>query len=61
MEAISVVTEVQRRQRFPIKDKLVAAQEYNEPGMTVLYAAHKYSSSQSPCNDRVVFGLKRPA
>ena len=47
METISVVAEVQRRRRFSIRDKLIAVQETNEPGMTVSYVARKYGISPS--------------
>jgi transposase-like protein len=47
METISVVAEVQRRRRFSIRDKLIAVQESNEPGMTVSYVARKYGVSPS--------------
>jgi transposase len=47
METISVVAEVQRRRRFSIRDKLIAVQESNEPGMTVSYVARKYGISPS--------------
>ncbi len=47
MEAISVVTEVQRRRRFSIADKLRAVRESNEPGMSVSYVARKYGISPS--------------
>jgi transposase len=47
MEAISVITEVQRRRRFSIADKLRAVRESNEPGMSVSYVARKYGISPS--------------
>lgn len=47
MEAISVVTEVQRRRRFSIGEKLRAVRESNEPGMSVSYVARKYGISPS--------------
>jgi transposase len=47
METISVVTEVQRRRRFSIADKLRAVRESNEPGMSVSYVARKYGISPS--------------
>jgi transposase len=42
MEAISVITAVQRRRRFLIADKLRAVRESNQPGMSVSYEARKY-------------------
>ena len=47
METISVVAEVQRRQRFSIGDKLIAVRASNEPGMSVSYVARKYGISPS--------------
>ena len=46
MEAISVVTEVQRR-RFSIGDSLQAMRESNETAMSVSYVARKYGFSPS--------------
>jgi len=42
MEAISVITEIQRRRRFSIADKLRAVRESSEPGISVSYVARKY-------------------
>jgi len=47
MEAISFITEVQRRRRFLIADKLRAVRESSEPGMSVSYVARKYGISSS--------------
>ena len=47
MEAISVVTEVQRRRRYTITEKLLAVRESNAPGMSVSYVARKYGISAS--------------
>ena len=47
MEAISVITEVQRRRRFSIADTLRAVRESNEPRMSVSYVARKYGISPS--------------
>jgi transposase len=47
MEAISVVTEVQRRRRYPITEKLQAVRDSNAPGMSVSYVARKYGISAS--------------
>ena len=47
MEAISVVTEVQRRRRYSITEKLQAVRESNAPGMSVSYVARKYGISAS--------------
>ena len=46
MEAIQVVTEVQRR-RFSVEQKIRCVQENNLPGMTVSYIARKYGVSSS--------------
>ena len=47
MEAIQVVTEVQRRRRFSVEQKIRCVQESNLPGMTVSYIARKYGISPS--------------
>jgi len=47
MEAIQVVTEVQRRRRFSVEQKIRCVQESNLPGMTVSYIARKYGNSPS--------------
>ena len=47
MEAIQVVTEVQRRRRFSVEQKIRCVQESNLPGMTVSYISRKYGISPS--------------
>jgi transposase len=47
METIQVVTEVQRRRRFSVAQKIRCVQESNQPGMTVSYIARKYGISPS--------------
>jgi transposase len=47
MEAIQVVTEVQRRGCFSVEQKTLCVQESNLPGMRVSYIARKYGISPS--------------
>ena len=47
METIHVVTEVQRRRRFSVEQKIRCVQETNQPGMTVSHIARKYGISPS--------------
>ena len=47
METINVVTEVQRRRRFSVEQKMRLVQETNQPGMTVSHIARKYGISPS--------------
>lgn len=47
MEAIEVVTSVQRRRRFSVMEKVRMVEEANQPGMTVSYVARKYGISPS--------------
>ena len=47
METIQVVTEVQRRRRFSVEQKIRCVQESNQPVMTVSYIARKYGISTS--------------
>lgn len=47
MESISVVTEVQRRRRYSVVEKLEAVRESNEPGRSVSFVARKYGISPS--------------
>jgi transposase len=47
METIHVVTEVQRRRRFSVEQKIRCVQETNQPGITVSHIARKYGISPS--------------
>ena len=47
METIQVLTEVQRRRRFSLEQKIRCLPESNQPGMTVSYIARKYGISPS--------------
>jgi len=47
METIHVVTEVQRRRRFSVEQKIRCVQETNQPGISVSHIARKYSISPS--------------
>ena len=47
METIQVVTEVQRRRRFSVEQKIRCVQETNQPGITVSHIARKYGISPS--------------
>ena len=47
METIQVVTEVQRRRRFSVEQKIRCVQETNQLGMTVSHVARKYGISPS--------------
>ena len=47
METIQVVTEVQRRRRFSVEQKIRCMQETNQPGMMVSHIARKYGISPS--------------
>ena len=62
MEAIQVVTEVQRRRRFSVEQKIRCVQESNLPGMTVSYIARKYGICPSLLfhwRNRIVEGGKK--
>jgi len=47
METIHVVTEVQRRRRFSVEQKIRCVQETNQPGISVSHIARKYGISPS--------------
>jgi transposase len=47
METIEVITEVQRRRRFSLAEKVRAVEEANLPGMNVSLVARKYGISAS--------------
>jgi transposase len=47
MEAIEVITSVQRRRRYSVSEKVRLVEESNQPGMSVSYVARKYGISAS--------------
>jgi transposase len=47
METIEVITEVQRRRRFSLSEKIRAVEESRQPGLTVSYVARKNGISPS--------------
>jgi len=46
-DRVEVVTSVQRRRRWPLREKLRAVEEASAPGMTVSYIARKYGIAPS--------------
>lgn len=47
VERVEIVSSVQRRRRWTLREKLVAVEEFNVEGMSVSFIARKYGISPS--------------